>query len=48
VAEALIGQYGVEAGRLEARGLGESEPVAPNDTEDGRSCDRRVELVARE
>jgi OOP family OmpA-OmpF porin len=35
---------GISAGRLEAEGLGESEPVAPNDTSEGRAQNRRVEL----
>lgn len=35
---------GIEAGRLEARGLGESEPVADNRTAEGRALNRRVEL----
>ncbi len=35
---------GVSRGRLEAVGMGESNPVASNDTEDGRAQNRRVEL----
>lgn len=35
---------GVEAGRLTARGYGESEPVADNGTPTGRRQNRRVEL----
>ena len=35
---------GVEGDRLIARGLGESEPVASNDTAAGRAKNRRVEL----
>ena len=41
----LIENYGVDAGRLEARGFGESRPVADNDTPEGRQSNRRVELV---
>ena len=32
--------------RLETRGAGEAEPVAPNDTEEGRAANRRVEIIA--
>ena len=35
---------GVDASRLETMGYGESQPVASNDTEDGRAMNRRVEL----
>lgn len=36
---------GVAASRLSAVGLGEGDPVAPNDTPEGRANNRRVELV---
>ena len=39
----LIGR-GVSASRLTAVGYGESQPIASNDTEEGRSLNRRVEL----
>ena len=38
-------QQGVPAGSLEARGFGKSQPIASNDTADGRQQNRRVELV---
>lgn len=38
-------QQGVDAGRIQAAGLGESEPVASNDTDDGRQANRRVEVA---
>lgn len=37
-------QQGINATRLQAEGFGESDPVAPNDTADGRAQNRRVEL----
>ncbi len=39
----LIGK-GVLASRMQARGFGESQPVAGNDTDEGRALNRRVEL----
>jgi outer membrane protein OmpA-like peptidoglycan-associated protein len=44
VREYLIGK-GVAADRLTAKGYGESQPVADNNTEEGRFKNRRVELV---
>jgi OOP family OmpA-OmpF porin len=44
VREYLVGK-GIAADRLTTRGLGEVNPVASNDSEDGRSQNRRVELV---
>jgi outer membrane protein OmpA-like peptidoglycan-associated protein len=41
----LISELGIEAVRLSSRGLGETQPVASNDTPDGRQQNRRVELV---
>lgn len=46
VVAALVGK-GIAAGRLVAAGYGQEKPVAPNDTEDGRAQNRRVELVKR-
>jgi OOP family OmpA-OmpF porin len=39
----LIGE-GISAKRLQAKGLGETRPVASNDTPEGRAQNRRVEL----
>ena len=36
---------GVTATRLTARGYGENQPVATNDTDEGRQLNRRVELI---
>ena len=41
----LIDDYGIDPSRLEAAGYGESRPVAPNDTPEGKQQNRRVELV---
>lgn len=37
--------FGIDPSRLEARGYGESMPVAPNDTDENKAKNRRVELV---
>jgi OOP family OmpA-OmpF porin len=42
----LIGR-GVSASRLSAVGYGESQPVASNDTDEGRALNRRVELKSQ-
>jgi outer membrane protein OmpA-like peptidoglycan-associated protein len=44
VRRALI-EDGVDGGRLEAVGLGQDFPVAPNDTAEGRARNRRVEII---
>lgn len=42
---ALSTTHGIAAARLEGYGVGPLAPVASNGTEDGRSKNRRVELV---
>lgn len=44
VVAALTAQ-GVAAGRLDAQGFGQDQPVADNGTEEGKAKNRRVELV---
>jgi len=44
VVNALVTTYGVDRARLQAKGYGDSKPVAPNDTEQNRARNRRVEL----
>lgn len=41
----MLTGLGIAAGRLESAGMGQTQPVASNDTEAGRSQNRRVELV---
>jgi outer membrane protein OmpA-like peptidoglycan-associated protein len=51
VVDALVGEHGIDGGRLSAEGRGATEPVAPNanddgsDNPEGRQLNRRVELV---
>ena len=41
----LVQEFAADAGRLRARGYGESRPVADNQTDAGRALNRRVEFV---
>lgn len=45
VKDALVKRYGIDATRLTAAGLGESQPQDTNDTLAGRARNRRVELI---
>jgi outer membrane protein OmpA-like peptidoglycan-associated protein len=44
VVRAAIMAGGIEANRLRSRGFGASEPVATNDTEEGRARNRRTQF----
>lgn len=41
----LVENFGIEAARLKTMGLGPTQPVDSNDTDEGRQKNRRVELV---
>jgi outer membrane protein OmpA-like peptidoglycan-associated protein len=43
VVEYLV-THGIDAKRLESKGYGFSDPLAPNDTEAGRQMNRRTEF----
>jgi OOP family OmpA-OmpF porin len=45
---AALVERGVDPARLRAVGYGESRPIADNDTEEGRTRNRRVELAVGE
>ena len=44
-AASYLASQGVDRARLSSRGLGETEPVAPNDSDAGRTKNRRVEVA---
>ena len=45
VKKALAERYGADATRVTAKGYGMEQPLAENDTDEGRSINRRVEIV---
>lgn len=47
VRDYLIKTGGISAARLTAVGFGDTKPVAPNTTEEGRALNRRVELAKK-
>jgi len=47
VKQALVDKHGVNAGRLETRGVGPLAPVSTNKGDAGRALNRRVEIVQR-
>jgi OOP family OmpA-OmpF porin len=45
VKEYLVNTFGIDPSRLDARGFGESRPIADNKTDEGRQRNRRTEVV---
>ncbi|MEC8831800.1 MAG: OmpA family protein, partial [Bacteroidota bacterium] len=45
VKKALVSVYGISAERLSSAGKGEAEPVADNNTAQGKAQNRRVEFI---
>lgn len=41
----LVKTFGIDAARIESDGLGETKPVAPNDTPANKALNRRVEFI---
>jgi OmpA-OmpF porin, OOP family len=41
----LVKSFGIDASRLESDGMGETKPVAPNDTPVNKALNRRVEFI---
>jgi len=37
-------EHGIDKGRLTAKGFGETKPLVPNDTDEGKATNRRVEF----
>jgi outer membrane protein OmpA-like peptidoglycan-associated protein len=44
VKDYLVNERNIDANRIETRSAGESQPIASNDTEEGRKRNRRVEI----
>jgi outer membrane protein OmpA-like peptidoglycan-associated protein len=42
--KAYLMQKGVDPERMTTKGYGDTQPVAPNDTDEGRAANRRTEL----
>jgi flagellar motor protein MotB len=45
VKAALVADFGIDAGRITTKGLGDTKPAAPNTSAVGRAQNRRVEIV---
>lgn len=44
VKDALVKEFGIDEGRFETDGKGESEPVGDNKTKEGKAANRRIEM----
>ena len=47
VQSVLASQFGIDASRLSANGMGAGNPIGSNDTAEGRAANRRVEFVKK-
>jgi chemotaxis protein MotB len=45
VVKLLVGECGIDPGKLSAAGYADSRPVAPNDSPEGRALNRRVNVI---
>lgn len=45
VMKVLIDHFGISTDRIRTTGMGESQPIASNETDDGRAQNRRVEAI---
>ncbi len=45
VKDALVRDFGIDEGRITTQGLGDTKPVQPNTTPEGRAQNRRVDIV---
>ena len=45
VVEHLVNVHSIAGERLQARGYGEGQPLVPNDSDERRAQNRRVDLV---
>jgi outer membrane protein OmpA-like peptidoglycan-associated protein len=43
----LVQRHGIGAGRITVEGRGSAEPVASNETAEGRAMNRRAEIILR-
>ena len=48
VVQKMLVASGIESTRVQIKGMGNQEPIAPNNTSDGRTKNRRVEVIVLE